>query len=380
MGRVAHSVMAGCAAFALAVTAAGQSATRLATTRALLLSDPLFFHSRTIAIIDTPRLTDGVWRLPADENKSLIVVFRTAPSTDRAVEIRGTFLDVGRLAPNDSRVTTYNLREAVDAALGTGAPWPNRETFFAIVQATSQPPDLVAAGQSPSLRQLALSPVALDGKPVTVRGRFRGRNLAGDLPRWPRRTEYDFVLQSADGATWVTGQRPRGKGFDLNPTARKDLGRWLEVTGVVTIADGLPMIKATSVAPSAPIVDEPEGGATPEPTAPVLPPPAVSFTLPANGETGVAPDTPVRLQFSRDMDSDTFAGRVTVRAAAAGAPVDVPPMKIGYRPGILSMELTFEAPLPRFATITIDLGAGITAPDGTPLPPMSLSFTTGGGR
>jgi hypothetical protein len=80
------------------------------------------------------------------------------------------------------------------------------------------------------------------------------------------------------------------------------------------------------------------------------------------------------------MDSDSFAGRVTVRAVAASAPVDVPAMKVGYKPGILAMELTFDAPLPRFATITVSLAAGIKAPDGTPLAPMSLSFTTGGGR
>ena len=37
----------------------------------------------------------------------------------------------------------------------------------------------------------------------------------------------------ADGAVWVSGLRPKGKDFDLDPVARVDTGRWLEVTGTV---------------------------------------------------------------------------------------------------------------------------------------------------
>src|SRR4051812_25120478 len=89
--------------------AAAQAQSRIATTRALLLANPLFFHSRVVAITDTPRLIDGVWRLPTEANKQLIVIFHGAPSTDKPVEIRGTFVDVGRFAPDDSRVTAFEL-------------------------------------------------------------------------------------------------------------------------------------------------------------------------------------------------------------------------------------------------------------------------------
>ena len=51
-------------------------------------------------------------------------------------------------------------------------------------------------------------------------GRFRGVNLFGDLPQAPGRSRYDFVLQSADAALWVTGLQPKGKSFSLDRNAR----------------------------------------------------------------------------------------------------------------------------------------------------------------
>lgn len=351
-----------------------QPQSRIATTRGLLIANPLFFHARTVAITDTPQLIDGVWRLPAPNDKHLVIAFRTAPGTDRAVEIRGTFIDVGRLSPDDSRVVGFGLRDAVNAVLGADAPWPARETFFAITNATT-----VAAADTnaaPSVRALAMAPDKFDGKPVTMRGRFRGRNLLGDMPSWPKQTEYDFVLQSGDGAIWVTGVRPRGKNFDLDPQSRRDVGRWLQVVGTATVVDGLPMVRATAIEPSAPEEDLPEIDTTP--IAPPLPPPALTFSVPTDEETGVAPDTLVRMQFSRDLKADTFDGRVKVSAVVNGAAVETPAMTLNYRPGTLALELTFAGPLPRFATITISFLAGITAPDGTPLPPTKLTFSTGG--
>ena len=85
----------------------------LAATRAQLLKFPLFYHSRSVAVVDTPRLADGVWRLPAEAGRTFAVVFRTAPSSEGPVEIRGTFVDVGRFAPDDSRVTAFLQSDGV---------------------------------------------------------------------------------------------------------------------------------------------------------------------------------------------------------------------------------------------------------------------------
>lgn len=358
----------------LALAAPGaQTQSRVATTRALLLKHSLFFHSRTIALTDTLRLTEGVWRIPVEAGKTLVVALQSAPATNGPVEIRGTFVDVGRFAPDDSRITAYSLQPIVQAIVGANGAWPQRETLFAIVNATINPPE---DSTVPSMRNIAMFPEKFDGKPVTLRGRFRGRNLVGDLPSWPRQTENDFVLQAADGAVWVTGVKPKGKGFDLDTSSRRDLGRWLEVSGTMAVAEGLPLLRAKTVAASSP---EDEGPLREErPAAPVLPPPAINFSVPTDGESDIAPATTVRVQFSRDMKAESFEGKVRVTCSVNGAPVAAPPVTTTYRPATLSVEIKFTSPLPRFATVTVEFLEGITAPDGTKLPPGKITFSTSG--
>lgn len=350
----------------------GQTQSRIATTRALLMKHSLFFHSRTVALADTPRLSDGVWRLAVESGRTLAVVFRTAPTTDGPVEIRGTFVDVGRFAPDDSRISAYQLGPIVTAVSTPGSPWPLRDTVFAIVNATAQPLD---DARTTSIRALAMFPERFDGKPVKLRGRFRGRNLVGDLPTWPRQTQSDFVLQAADGAVWVTGVKPKGKGFDLDPTARRDLGRWLEVSGTMGIVDGLPIVRATAIAQASP---EDEGPLEVAPAGPVLPPPTVNFSVPTDGEDGIAVSTSVQVQFSRDMKADSFEGHVRVTATVNGATVPVPAFTTNYRAGNLAVELKFAAPLPRFATVVVEFLEGIITPDRAALVPTKITFTTGG--
>ena len=350
----------------------GQTQARVATTRTLLMQQPLFFHSRTIAITDTPRLADGVWRLPVAPGKTLAVVFRTAPATDGPVEIRGTFVDVGRFSPEDSRVTAYSLQPIVQAVVGPSGGWPARETVFAIVNATAGPAEDPG---TPSMRAIAMSPDKFDGKPLTLRGRFRGRNIMGDLPTWPRQTESDFVMQAGDGAIWVTGVKLKGKGFDLDPSARRDVGRWLEVSGTLTIADGLPMLRARTIAATSP--EEERSLADDRPVAPPLPPPSINFSVPTDGETDISPNTTVRVQFSRDMKAESFDGHVRVTCTSSGEAVAAPEFTAIYRPTTLSVEIKFATPLPRFATIVVEFLTGVTAPDGTALPPGKITFSTG---
>jgi len=69
-----------------------------------------------------------------------------------------------------------------------------------------------------------------------VLGQFRGHNLFGDLPErlWGR--DDDWVLRSGEGAVWVTGKKPRGKGWSLELDYEPDGRFWLEVTGEVVVA------------------------------------------------------------------------------------------------------------------------------------------------
>ena len=50
-----------------------------------------------------------------------------------------------------------------------------------------------------------------------------------------------IVLQAADGAIWVTGAKPKGKGFDLDPQARRNL--WDLLRGLH--ADGRTVVLTT---------------------------------------------------------------------------------------------------------------------------------------
>ncbi len=349
-----------------------QSQSRVATTRTLLMQHPLFFHTRSIAITDTPRLENGVWKLTVAAGKTLAIVFKSAPATDKAVEIRGTFVDVGRFAPDDSRITAYSLQPVVQAVVGPNGAWPQRETLFAIVGATTAPAEDASTS---AIRSIAMSPEKFDGKPLTLRGRFRGRNLTGDLPTWPRQADSDFVLQAGDGALWVTGIKPKGKGFDLDTQNRRDLGRWLEVSGSLTIIDGLPVLRANTIAQSSP--DE-EPVPEERPLAPPMPPPTINFSAPTEGETDIAPATPIRVQFSRDMKAESFEGHVKVTATAAGTAQTVPPFTTTYKAANLAMEIRFAEPLPKYATVVVEFLEGIVTPDGTALAPAKIRFSTGG--
>jgi hypothetical protein len=79
-------------------------------------------------------------------------------------------------------------------------------------------------------------------------GQFRGANLCHDLPGETRRNPADWVLLTSEGAVWVTGRRPAGRGFQLDPRHRGDTARWLEVTGKIEMAGGARYLKASKVA------------------------------------------------------------------------------------------------------------------------------------
>jgi hypothetical protein len=117
------------------------------------------------------------------------------------------------------------------------------------------------------------------------------------------------------------------------------------------------------------------------PPLPKEPPPAVIFSAPGTQETDVERTSPVRIQFSRDMAPDSFEGHVRVSYVPppqAGNPPPAPPkVSVRYNVGNRSIEIRFADSLERFTPVRVDLLEGITAADGQPLPPWSLTFTTG---
>jgi hypothetical protein len=51
-----------------------------------------------------------------------------------------------------------------------------------------------------------------DGKPIRVVGKFRGKNLFGDLPSKSQRRSDDWVIKDDVYAVWITGKKPKGGG------------------------------------------------------------------------------------------------------------------------------------------------------------------------
>ncbi len=170
-------------------------------------------------------------------------------------------------------------------------------------------PDItVADSDVVDLRWLVQNPEPYLGKQIATIGKFRGNNLYGDLQIRDKKTPLDFVIKAGDTAIWVTGKRPRGKDFKLNPKRRRDTGEWLRVIGTPWESDGKLYFKGEKVE----VVDEPD---TPdiEPTDPadedegsLGPPPEVVFTLPLEGERDVPLDAKFHVQFSKDMKESSF--------------------------------------------------------------------------
>jgi hypothetical protein len=97
-----------------------------------------------------------------------------------------------------------------------------------------------------------------DGETVTVVGLFAGRDLYGDLPAGSARTQADWVLKLGPSAIWVTGKKPEGKGWRLDPAYKGDTARWLQVTGRVEAQGEVTFLRASKVALTSPPKDTDE--------------------------------------------------------------------------------------------------------------------------
>ena len=365
------ALAAAVAGLLLPALAAAQPLRYMPTTLAAIDAYPSFFHRQPVVLRATPEgdlqdvfVSDGERRL-----RALYVAPPVADESD-VLEIEGTFWDVGRLQPDDPRVAGHSIAVMSERLLGK--PWPSTGELRLLIADDTRRAD---APDGATIRTISLDPARYRDRTVTVTGRFRARNLFGDLPEAPGNTRDDFVLRSGDASIWIVGMEPKGNGFDFDVMARVDTNRWLEVTGVVGGGDHLATIEAESLAP----VERPEPAADrrPPPRPQQMLPAEVIFSAPTQDDTGVALDASVRLQFSRDMNADSFAGNVGaayVGADGAGALE----LTTEYRPRNRVLNVRFAEPLLPYRPVTVTLGDGIEAIDGAPLIPHTLRFATGG--
>jgi hypothetical protein len=380
--------LAALAAACAVVPASTQTQGRLATTVGALRASPVFFHGKQVAVLGSLLEARDLFRLepraaggsPADAStvapdlasKPVYVYWRERPTRSDG-EVRGEFWDLGRLTEGDSRFSSTDFRPLLEY-LNQGR-WPSRDQVFVIVNAS-----LVEAvePETATLRSIVLNPERYADRSASVSGRFRGRNLLGDIASpLPTPGKWDFVVRSADAALWISGARPRGRDFELDPSARVDTGRWVQVTGTVRRDGSRVWLEAREVELARP---EPETVEVVIPATAAEPPPTVIFSTPVPDEMDVEPRALVRVQFSRDMDVASFKDRVRVSyptPAGATAGPAVPRFAFNYNVGTRALELKFAAPFEQFQSVRIDLLEGIMAVGGDPLKPWSLTFTTG---
>jgi hypothetical protein len=371
----------------IAATVSAQPVIRRATNLAALLAYPGFYHGRPVVVIGNVAVSQDNQIKVSDDLASIRLIFKgNAP--DGLDEIRGEFWDIGRMKPDEPKLSTYDLRATFH--FDPEGPWPRPGEVTAIVATGVVPAPPPAPGTAPSIRTVVLNPSRYLEQKVTITGQYSGRNLLGDLPDAPNKSRYDFALRSADAAIWVSNMRPKvkdanGKEFELALDSRIDSGRWLQVKGTIQQGRGLLWLDAEAGTltlakpPAQPVATEEQAV-----RVPAAPPPTVIFSAPTEDETDVSMTTSVRIQFSRDLDTTTLKGHVRARylesqSAERGEPATPSAdFTFQYNGANRVLELKFTKPLERFRTLKVDLLEGILGTDGQPLKPWTLTFAMGG--
>jgi hypothetical protein len=304
--------------------------------------------------------------LRGGDNEMQVMLADGVTTMDGPVEVRAQLYDIGRLTAADPRLGRYENKPEQE-----NWPKPGEELVLNVTGVTKAEPD-----STPTIRAIALEPWKYEGQSVSITGQFGGRNLFGDVPAAPARDKYDFVLRTTEGGLWVTGQRPKGKGFDLNVDARVDTSHWLQVNGVVKRDRGLVLIEAKTLATAQPpatrvaaIVDAPE---------PPKEPGEVVFSSPTDGETGVSPSAPIRVQFSRGIDPPSLNGKFRFTYVGGTPPAGTSDVQATYDVGSHAVVLKMAKPLEPFRTVKVELLDGVKTFDGAPIKPWSVTFSVGG--
>jgi len=222
-----------------------------------------------------------------------------------------------------------------------------------------------------TLEDLVSKAGKLDGRNVRVVGKFRGRNLFGDLPARSVRDSSDWVIKDDVFAVWVTGKKPKGSGWELDPGLKRDTNKWIEVVGRPETVENVTYIRALQVVLSS--APRPTAEAAPPPPPPAKPkvPPVIVFSLPLDGERDVPSTGVFKVQFSKDMEEESFRGRVLFRYAGPRLPGDreFVGMKVSYDGGRRALIVDPGDVLRPGRVVELRLLSGIIDMDGLALAP-----------
>jgi hypothetical protein len=345
-------------------SADAQTSSRRLTTIDALRRFSGYFHLQNVVL--RGELVENGRRvsLRSGDNEMQVILNDVNP-VDGPVEVRGQLIDVGRLTAADPRLGRYENKPDPEHW-----PMPGEELVISLTSVAK-----VSTDSAATIRSIALEPWKYEGQSVTVTGQFGGRNLFGDVPASPAKDKYDFVLRNTEGAVWVTGLRPKGKGFDLNVDARVDTSHWLQVSGVIKRDRALVVLEAKTISPAQPPAVVPVAEEAPPPPRE---PGEIVFSSPTDAETGVSPSAPIRVQFSRGVEPSTLNGRFRISYVGGQAPSGTVDVQAAYDAGSNSVVLKLSKPLEAFRTVKIELLDGVKTFDGAPIKPWTVTFSVGG--
>jgi hypothetical protein len=185
-----------------------------------------------ILLIPMPELIEPMTRFPS-ERVEIVGYVRILPRTQQVLPVCGL----------ESHCDDPDLPALPNERID----WPKVSvTVFDFHDAS--PLDFKGRGPGAlSLSDVVANATSHRGKKVRVVGRFRGRNLFGDLPRSSQRDGSDWVLQDEAQSVWVTGRAPRGNGWSLDPMDRNDTLRWLVVEGKLEVVSDVAYLRASKV-------------------------------------------------------------------------------------------------------------------------------------
>ncbi|MGH7536473.1 MAG: Ig-like domain-containing protein, partial [Gemmatimonadales bacterium] len=248
--------------------------------------------------------------------------------------------------------------------------------FWAYIGPPDKDADRAAekAATAVRLEDLVNRPGKYEGKFVRVSGRFRGQNLFGDLPNRSRRKGADWVIKDDVYAVWVTGRKPKGEGFSLDASLKRDTGKWMEVVGRVATVGPVVYIQASGVAlGTAPAQAAVEASPTPPPPEKPKTPPVVVFALPLDGDREVPRAIRFQVQFNKDMNEESFKDRVVLRYAGRPQPGDreFTAVRLTYDGGHRALVVDPGDVLRPGRIVELLLLPGIVDMDGLPLEPRN---------
>lgn len=305
-------------------------------------------------------LSGMTWELGEAGTRVTIAPIRQGMGEDQLRDLSGQTIEVTGLFTMTSGQSSAN----------TGA----LQGTFGVIQFWSWagPPEKLGKDAKvavTSLELLVTRAGKMDGQLVRVVGKFRGRNLFGDLPAKSMRRVDDWVIKDSLFAVWVSNKKPKGDGFELDPSIRRDSSRWVEVIGRPSTRNGVVVIDAAQVALTQP--PTPKAEAAPPPPPPERPkvPPMIVFSLPLDGESDFEFSGRIMVQFNNDMDEESFKGRVGLRYEGAAMPGDpgFERMRVSYDPGSKALIVDPGAPILKGRVLDLVLLTGIVDIDGQPL-------------